>query len=227
MKENQAKERAEEKAKTKAKAKNMPFYRRKGPLVFCKAAAVFSGIMVLASSFFSWRMVIVKADEHIHTGTSLFDVIRFAFSRNFTGSVEKKMLYLFLWLLLLIAGLAMLFVAWRDQLRPGTAGGSTFPFDRFLCRFRLVSRVIPPVVAAGAASLLHHTQAFSTVYGPTEANYSSWKAMIDMYESVNGNTGGMHVWQLPGWGCMLLYLGILLYFAAEGYRYVINVLNED
>ena len=218
---------AEKEKNLKNKEKKLPFYLRKGPVVLCKIAGAASGIMVLASPFFSWRTALVHSDMWIRDGVSLFDVIRQVFSKNFHGKATTQVGLAALLLLILASGAMILFIVWRDQFRPGSAKLSSLPPDRFISSFRPVSRALPPVVSITAAIILSHTGTWNTLISKVDSTYTSWKSLISGAVKTNGSSGWMFAWKLPGLGCFLLFTGLALYIFAEIYRYIINTLNEE
>lgn len=208
------------------KSRKEPFYLRKGPLLFCRIAGTAAGGMLLAAPFLSWRMVFVKTDEVFRSKLSLFDVVRYVCSREYTGHGWRIVLYLFLFGVILFSGLAMLYLSWRDQFRPGSAAQSTFLFDELICKYRWISRVAVPLMAIVSVILLKHNKIFDLLYEQTSRSYNNWKSMIDTYTRLRGDSGGMYALRLPGGAAFLFYMGILLYILAEFLRYVINTLNE-
>ena len=211
----------------KDKKNKIPFYERKSSSRLCKIAGTASGIMVLASPFLSWKIAFVRTDSWVYEKVTLFDLVRYSFSKNFNGKAIKQIIPLSLLLLILLMGALMLYITWRDQYRPGTAAESPRFIDKMITRFRLVSRLIPPVVAVTAAILMTHTAAWNTVYERVNATYISWKSMIENFVRINGRAHGMFAWKLPGIGLSLLVLGIAFYLFAGGFRYLINTLNEE
>ena len=105
-----------------------------------------------------------------------------------------------------------------------------FPHPRFrsllyfLLRGLYLIMTFLPVVAAFC---MKHNEIYALHYEKLNSIYYSWKSMVDMYKQVNGKLSGVHCWFLPGLGCWMFYIGILLFVVAEAFRYVINTLNED
>ena len=215
---------AEEKRQVK---KELPFYERKGPVVFCRIAGIAAGVFLLVSPFLSWRVVFVKADKLITERCCLFDVVKYVFSRSYIGGAGKKLLIAFCFIMILLVGIAFLYLSFRDQFRPGTAAESKFLPDRLITRFRLISRAALPVVAILAKIILTHNSVHTLVFQRVQNTYDGWKSMISQYVRYHGDDNGMFVIRLPGAGCFLFYLGFLLFIVAECYRYVINTLNEE
>ena len=211
----------------KKQQKKLPFYERKGSVLFCRIAGVAAGAFVLVSPFLGWRSVVVKADKLIIERASLFDIVKYVFGRNHSVPAIKQILIAFLFLLIILAGLMFLYLAYRDQFRPGTAAESRFLPDRLITRFRFISRIAIPVIAITAKILLTHNAICDKAFLQVQSTYDSWKNMITQFARYHGDDNGMFVHLFPGWGCLLFYTGILLFIIAECYRYVINTLNEE
>ena len=216
-----------EKGEKKNKKEKLPFYERKSSDLLCKIAGTASGFMVLASPFFNWKWLFVHAKNSETAGISLFDAVKYVFSREYHGKAVRQMIPAGLILLILLMGVLILYITWRDQYRPGTAAESKLLTDRALTRFRLISRLVPVVILIAVPILMSFTYAWKVVAERFNATYASWSSMINTYKRINGTEFGMFAWKLPGLGCLLLTFGILLYLFAEIYRYVINTLNED
>ena len=202
----------------KNKREKDPFYERRGPLLFCKAAGVLAGLMVIAAPFLHWRAVWVKADVNFREGFSLFDIVKKVFSSGYGATANKKLGIVLLLVLILLCGLWILYFALRDQLKPEVMKKRTFIFDRFLGRFRLIGHLLPPLISVLAVIALQSTDVYKFLYNRVEETYMSWQTLM---------MDGYHDWKLPGIGCLLFFGGIVLYFAAEGLRYLIDTLNEE
>jgi len=211
----------------KERKDKIPFYERKSSMRLCRIAGTASGIMVLLSPFFSWKVAFVRTDSWVYEKVTLFDLVRFVFSKNFNGKAIRQIIPLFLLLIIMLMGALMLYITWRDQYRPGTAAESGRFIDKMLTRFRPVSRLIPPVLATVSAILMTHTSTWNIVYERVNSTYISWKSMIENFVRINGRAHGMFAWKLPGIGFTFLCLGIAFYLFAETFRYLINTLNEE
>ena len=198
--------------------KKKPFYERKSVDAICKAAGLLAGGFLIASLFFSWRMVIILADKRVYEGFSLFDVLRHAYSREFGGSFLAKSLVLLLFLLVIIAGVWMICFAFRDQIWPERYKKRQFFVDRFVGRFRLLSHLIPPAFGIVAVIILEMNAAYKVMFDKMSVVYNSWQGLM---------REGYHRWRAPGLGCWMFYSGVFLYFFAEVFRYLINTLNEE
>ena len=198
----------------------VPFYQRKGPVLFCKVAGLFAGAMMLAAPFFHWRIVWVKSDVRVREGFSLFDVVRHAFSSDFTGRRWMRVMIVAMFLLVILTALWVLYFAFRDQIYPDKVRNTTTLWERFFRRFRLISHLVPPVLSVVAVVIIQKTPVYAVQYSRIEDTYRSWKPLV---ESVRG----YHDWILPGLGCIFLIAGIILYLGSEGLNYLINTLNED
>ena len=198
----------------------VPFYQRKGPVLFCKIAGLFAGAMMLAAPFFHWRVVWVKADIRVREGFSLFDVLKYVFGDDFTGKRGMRFLVVGLLLAMIIAALWVLYFAYRDQLYPDKDRNPSTIGERFFRRFRLISHLLPLVLSVVGMIGLQKTPPYAVLYDKMEETYRSWKTLVM-------GSSGYHDWKLPGLGCILLFMGILLYLVSGGLRYLINTLNED
>ena len=204
-----------------------PFYERRWPFIFCKIAGAAAGVMLLASPFFGWRAVDVKADVRVHESFSLFDLMKRVLKTGEGWTANQIMGHAVLLLLIFLTGLAFLYIAYRDQFRPGTSKESSFFFDRLISRFRFTSRLILPVFPIVSAVLFERTVVYGVLYEKLYTIYRSWDSLINIYYQVNATKDGQHCWFWPGLGCWFLYAGILLFLVAEGFRYVLDVLNEE
>ena len=81
----------------------MPFYERPGQLRLCRVLGLLAGALLLASLFFRWRAVHVKADIRVREGFSLFEVIKYAFGKGVTDSSWLRLLMVLLGLLILLS----------------------------------------------------------------------------------------------------------------------------
>ena len=194
----------------------MPFYERPGQLRLCRVLGLLAGALLLASLFFRWRAVHVKADIRVREGFSLFEVIRHAFVKGVTDSSWLRLLMVLLGLLILASGVWMIYFGFRDQFGKKFLREDSLP-ERFFARFRLISHVIPAVLPVVAAVSLEHTVFYRILYERMNETYLSWQSLM---------LKGYHDWKLPGLGCVFFYLGIAMYIFAEGYRYLIETLNE-
>ena len=172
---------------------------------------------MLAAPFFHWRVVLVKADIRVNEGFSMFQVVKAAFSKGYTDSSWAKFLVILMGLLLMVSGIWVLYFAFRDQ------WGKSFlkpehPVERFFGRFRLISHIIPPVLAMTSVVVLERTLHYTVLYDRMNETYLSWQSLM---------LDGYHDWKLPGLGAWFLYLGIGLYIFTEAFRYLIETLNED
>jgi len=202
------------------KRKTIPFYQRRGPVLFCKIAGIFAGAMMLAAPFFHWRVVWVKADIRVREGFSLFDVLKYVFGNDFTGKRGMRFLVVGLLVAMIVAALWVLYFAYRDQLYPDKDRNPSTIGERFFRKFRLISHLLPLVLSIGGMIGLQKTTAYALLYDRMEETYRSWKPLVE-------GGSGYHDWKLPGLGCILLVVGILLYLISGCLRYLINTLNED
>lgn len=198
--------------------KNIPFYERPSADLLCKAAGLLAGAFMLAAPFLRWRSVHVKADVRVSEGFSMFDVVKRVFSSDFAGENGQRMKISLLLLLMAVSAVWVLFFAFRDQICPEKLRKVDSFGERMFGRFRLISHLMPIVLGILAVVLLERTLAYSFLRERLEMTYIGWQGLM---------IKGYHDWKLPGLGCWFFYLGITLYLFAEGFRYLIETLNED
>lgn len=202
----------------KGKREKLPFYQRRGTDLFCKAGGVLAGLMMLAGPFFNWRVVLVRAEENIREGFSIFDMVKKSFSASYGGTANTRLYMAILLFLLELCGIMVLYFAFRDQLMPVKLKQSSSFFNRLIVRFRLIGHLLPLILGVPVLILIHKHPIYQLLYERIEDTYLSWQNLM---------IGGNHEWKLPGLGCLLFFGGLVLYFITQGLRYLINTLNED
>lgn len=197
----------------------LPFYEQPRALLLCRITGLAAGVLMLAAPFFRWRVVVVKADIRVREGFSLFDVLRKSFEKGITDSSWPKFAVILCSLLFLLSGVCILYFAFRDQIMPEKFRQMQHLPERFFSRFRLISHALPVVLSLTSVVIMERTVFYDVLYEKKILEtYNSWESLM---------IGSYHEWKLPGLGCWLFYLGIKAYLFAEGFRYLIETLNEE
>lgn len=200
------------------KKNDTPFYERKGPLMFCKVAGLLAGILLLVSPFLHWRVVHVKADTNVLEGFSLFDMVKYAFSGSSNETTKTKFVVAALFFTILLSALWIIYFAFRDQIYPERDWEDESLIGRLMGRFRLISHLIPPILAILGMIAIQKHAIYDILYSKMNETYTAWQGLM---------RDGFHDWKLPGLGCILFFTGLALYVIAGGLRYLIDTLNED
>ncbi len=105
-------------------------------------------------------------------------------------------------------------------------GGPLGVFFRFEDRHRYLARIIPGILVVLIYIGLYHTREYKEAYNATTELVSSWQSIITQYKMMNMETD-MVAEIHTGFGLLMVIAGVIFYFGAFCFNFVLDTLNED
>ncbi|MBQ8951788.1 MAG: hypothetical protein IJ065_11675 [Eubacterium sp.] len=105
-------------------------------------------------------------------------------------------------------------------------GGPIGVFFRFEDRHRYLARIIPGILVVLIYIGLYHTREYKEAYNATTELVSSWQSIITQYKMMNMETD-MVAEIHTGFGLLMVIAGVIFYFGAFCFNFVLDTLNED
>ena len=205
----------------------LPFYERKISFVIMKIAYILGAVLIIISPFLKWKTLTFKTDKYVKGSFSFFICVKRGLSSLKHGFNFYKIVPLFLCLMLIITGLYMLYVAFRDIDIIKRPEDSSFFLDVFIKKYKFISRLMVFPLVILELILCVKTKMYSIQFGEYKEMYNTYKSIIVLAEQQTGYKSSMKVKLYTPFSFYLIIIGLILFIGGFAFKYILDTLNED
>lgn len=205
----------------------LPFYERKISFVIMKIAYILGAVLIIMSPFLKWKKLVIKTDKYSKGSYSFFNCVKRGISSLKNGFDFYKIVPCFLFLLLILTGLYMLYVALKDVDIIKRPEESSFFVDRFTKKYKFISRLMVLPLVILELILCIKTKMYSIQLGEYKEMYNTWKSIVALSEQQTGYKSSMKVKLYTPFSFYLIIFGLILFIGGFAFKYILDTLNED